>query len=157
MKKLLLLLTFAVSLLAFETGELSFYLIKDGKPLANQDVVIFKVAQQQTASVTDFRTVQAEFKTDSDGFLYTVLPSGTYQLQVVAKDAGKPQAFVKKNFVIKTNKESQIIVSLKGDNTLLFADEEAPKMAIDDTNISKDVVQEKGSVLLSLTDRKSVV
>jgi len=159
MKKLLLLLTFAVSLLAFETGELSFYLIKDGKPLANQDVVIFKVAQQQTASVTDYRTVQAEFKTDSDGFLYTVLPSGTYQLQVVAKDAGKPQAFVKKNFVIKTNKESQIIVSLKGDNTLLFADEEAPKMAIDDTNISKDVVQEKGSVLLSLTsseDQKSI-
>jgi hypothetical protein len=41
MKTLLLLITFATALLALETGEFSFYVMKNGKPLAGQTVAIF--------------------------------------------------------------------------------------------------------------------
>ena len=127
MKTLILLITFAVSLLAIETGEFSFYVMKDGRPLANQSIVIFKKANEVLINAPAKYDRHAEFVTDSDGFLYTVLPSGSYQLQVVAKEKGIPQAFVKKNFVIKEGKESQLIISLKADDTLDFIDEEAPK------------------------------
>lgn len=56
MKTVLLLITFVTALLAADTGELSFYLMKDGKPLAGQETVIFKKAQQQTADVVGFST-----------------------------------------------------------------------------------------------------
>ena len=150
MRILLLILAFSASLFAIPTGELSFYLMKDGKPMANQEVVIFKKAMQQTANVTGFATKQAEFRTDSDGYLFTVLPVGSYQLQVIAKVDGKMQAAVKKNFLIKENRESQVIISLKEDNTLAFEDDEAPKLVVSDTNTSKGVVKEKGTLLLTL-------
>lgn len=155
MKRLILLLTFATALFAIETGELSFYLIKEGRPLANQEVVIFKKASQQTASITGYMSKQAEFKTDSDGFVYTVLPVGSFQIQVIAKESGKPQAFVKKNFIIKKGQESQIIVSLKEDNTVAFEDDEAPKAAASDTNASEAVQKERGTLLLSLTSSEN--
>ena len=69
MKTLLLLLTLAASLLAIDTGEFSFYLMKEGKPLANQQVLIFKKVTQQTAEIKGFATKQAEFKTDTDCYL----------------------------------------------------------------------------------------
>ena len=149
MRTLLLLISFVVSLYAIETGELSFYLLKDGKPMANQEVIIFKKATQQTAHITGYSTKQAEFKTDSDGYIYSILPEGSYQVQVVAKENGKPQAFVKKNFIIKNGKESQLIVSLKKDDTIEFEDAETPKVAAQDTNVS-EVTKERGTVLLTL-------
>ncbi|MDA3946694.1 MAG: TonB-dependent receptor [Helicobacteraceae bacterium] len=159
MKTLLLLLSFTISLFAIETGELSFYLIKDGKPLSNQQVIIFEKVTQQTADIKGFATRQTAFTTDNDGYVYTVLPVGSFQLQVVAIEEGTPKAFVKKNFVIKEGKESQIIVALKEDNTIAFEDDEAPKVAAEDLNTTKLIAKEPGSVMLSLVsseDQKPV-
>lgn len=150
MKTLLLLITLAVSLLAADTGEFSFYLIKDGKPLANQQVIVYQKVSQQTADITGFSTNQVEFVTDADGYVFTVLPVGSFQVQAVAIVNGRPEAYVKKNFVIKKDKESQIIVSLNKDNTVAFEDDEAPKSASADLNVSQEAKKEKGSVMLSL-------
>jgi len=149
MKTLLLLITLTVALFATDTGELSFYLMKEGKPLDGQQVLIFKKGEQNTADVVGYGTQLAEFRTDEDGNLNTVLPVGAYQLQLIAKENGVPEAFVRKNFVIKKNKESQIIVSLNMDNTVAFEDSEAPKVQ-EDVNATADVKKEKGTVLLSL-------
>ena len=127
MRLLLILMMFASTLLAIPTGELSLYMIKEGKPLAEQTIVIFKRDEAARIDMPSAFNKHAEFVTDKDGFLYTVLPQGTYQLQVVAKEDGKPQAFVKKSFVIKENKESQLIISLKKDDSIAFIDEETPK------------------------------
>jgi hypothetical protein len=92
----------------------------------------------------------AEFITDEDGYLNTVLPVGTYQLQLVAKEKNIAQAYVKKPFVIQKNRESQIIVSLKENDAVSFEDTEAPKaqtVASTDENLSTKV---KGFVKLSL-------
>ena len=150
MKTLLLLITFATALLAIDTGELSFYLMKDGKPLAGQEVVIFKKAQQQTAEIIGYSTKQSEFKTDADGYIFAVLPTGSFQIQVIAKQDGKPQAFVKKSFIIKKGKESQMIVSLKADDTLEFVDEEAPKTAETDEQAAETKAKANGFVQLQL-------
>jgi outer membrane receptor protein involved in Fe transport len=147
------------SLWAVDTGSLSFYLMKDGKPLANQQVLVFKKADAALIDMPSTYSRHAEFMTDSDGFIETVLPVGNYNLQLIAKDEDIAQAAVKKNFVIKKNRESQIIVSLKKDDTVAFEDVEAPqadtKAALSDTNASR----EKGSLQLTLRsaeDQKTI-
>jgi len=155
MKTLLLLITLTVALFATDTGELSFYLMKEGKPLADQQVLIFKKGEQNTADVIGYGTQQAEFRTDEDGYLNTILPVGAYQLQLIAKENGALEAFVRKNFLVQKNKESQIIVSLNMDNTVAFEDSEAPKVQ-EDANATADVKKEKGTVLLSLEDQQAV-
>jgi len=149
MRSFILLMTLVASLWAIDTGTLSFYLMKDGTPMKTQQVIIFKQSDVALINMPSTYNRHAEFVTDEDGYINTVLPVGTYQLQVVAKVDNVPQAFVKKPFVIKKNKESQIIVSLKQDDTIAFEDSEAPKtLAVAaDQNLSK---KEKGTVLISL-------
>ncbi len=149
MRTLLLLIAFATSLLAIDTGEFSLIIMKEGKPLAQQKVIIFKKSDAVRIDNPGSYNKHAEFQTDSDGALYTVLPVGSYQMQVVTKSAGKPQAFVRKNFVIKKGKESQLIIMLKEDNTLAFEDEEAPKSASVEHNVTKAIAAE-GFVQLTL-------
>lgn len=120
MKYGILLIAFISSLLAQSAGELSFYILKEGKALAQQNVLIYNQESKQKIG---------EFVSDSDGYLHALLPAGAYQLQVVAKDGKSAQAFVRKNFIIEANRESQIILSLKNDNSLAFTDVEAPKVA----------------------------
>jgi len=84
-RTLLLILAFSVSLFAIDTGELSLYIMKEGKPLANQHVILFKKDTAVRIDNPGAYGKHAEFKTDSDGSLYTVLPVGAYQLQVVQK------------------------------------------------------------------------
>jgi len=150
MRALLLLVNLVISLLAIDTGELSFYLLKDGKPMANQEVVIFKKGMQQTANIEGYATKQAEFKTDSDGYIYSVLPTGSFQIQVIAIENGVAQAYIKKNFIIKKGKESQLIVSLNRDDTLAFEDLEAPKVESVDTNITQQKHVEIGTIFVIL-------
>lgn len=149
MRSLMLLVGLMASLWAIDTGSLSFYLMKDGKPLEKQNIVIFKKSDSAVINMPAKFDTHAEFITDEDGYITTVLPVGAYQLQVVAKDKGYAQAFVKKPFVIEHNKESQIIVSLEKDNTVAFEDSEAPKAKelIVDHNQTAKV---KGAVLISL-------
>jgi len=149
MRSVILLITLVASLWAIDTGNLSFYLMKDGKPMAKQQVLLFKKSEIALINMPSPYTRHAEFFTDEDGYLNTVLPVGTYQLQLVAKEKGIPKAFVKKPFIVKENKESQLIVSLEEDNTIAFEDSETPvaqKVAVDENQSTK--VQ--GSVLISL-------
>ncbi len=159
MRSLVVLMVFMASLWAIDTGSLSFYLMKDGKPLANQQVIVFKKSDVALINMPSTYSRHAEFSTDSDGFIETVLPVGIYNLQLIAKDKNIAQAAVKKNFVIKKNRESQIIVSLKKDNTVAFEDVEAPqadmKAAVSDSNVSRV----KGSLQLTLRsaeDQKTI-
>ena len=144
MRIILLLITFSLSLFAISTGELSLYLLKDGKPLANQEVIIYKIGDTLKYS---------EFKTDIDGNLYSVLPAGSYQLQVVAKENGKPQAYVKKNFIIQEKKESQLIISLKKDNSVEFEDDEGPKTNQKINTVAK--TKEMGDIQISLVSAET--
>ncbi len=151
MKTLLLLITFATALFALETGEFSFYLMKNGKPLAGQTVAIFEKGDPNTANVTGYSAKSTEYTTDTDGYIYTVLPVGAYQLQLIAKDNGRPQAFVKKNFAITEDKESQMIVSLKEDDSVEFVDEEAPKTAQTEEQSAETKAKANGFVQLQLS------
>ncbi len=151
MKTLFLLLTLAATLLAIPSGELSFYIMKNGKPLGDQTVVLFKKGDAVLIDTPATFDKHAEFVTDRDGYLYTVLPVGSYQLQVIAKEGQTPQAFVKKNFEIKEKRESQIIVALKADDTLDFIDEEAPKTAASAAQVDDNGTKATGFVTLQLT------
>ena len=149
MRSILILITLIASLWAKDTGNLSFYLMKDGTPLANQSVVIFKKTRSSILNAPANFKKHAEFTTDEDGYLNSVLRVGVYQLQVIAKEEGKAQAFVKKPFTITKDKESQIIVSLKEDDSVAFEDSEsaiAAKVASDE-NLT---VKENGDVLVKL-------
>ncbi|MDF1881445.1 TonB-dependent receptor [Sulfurimonas sp. MAG313] len=149
MRSLILLITLVSSIWAIDTGTLSFFLMKDGTPLKSQEVIVFKKSEMALIDMPSTYNHHAEFITDEDGYIHTVLPVGTYQLQLVAKVNNIPQAYVKKPFVIEKNKESQLIVSLKEDNTIAFEDSESPKahdIVVDTNNTAK----EKGFVLISL-------
>jgi hypothetical protein len=141
MRLLIIISLFAISLFAAD-GELSLYVMKDGKPLPKQTVAIYKMGPSvnETANIGSVPKA-AQFTTDEDGYLDTALPTGSYQLQLIAMDKGVAQAFVKKNFVIVSAKQTQIILSLKTDNTLAFDDMEAPKAlggaAAKDQNVSR--------------------
>ncbi|MEJ2501199.1 MAG: carboxypeptidase-like regulatory domain-containing protein, partial [Campylobacterales bacterium] len=128
MMRIFFLVTLLTMSLFAATGELSLYILKNGKPLPRQQVVIFKLpaSPAQEAEKQNTWAKGAEFMTDEQGYLDTALPEGEYQLQLVAVDKGTPQAFVKKNFVIAEGKQSQVILTLNTDNTLLFSDVEAP-------------------------------
>ena len=141
MRAVVLLMATVAALFAAQTGELSFYLMKDGKPLANQQVAILKTGNTLIK--------HAGYTTDSDGYLYAVLDEGRYQLQVIAVADDTPQAFVRKNFAVEAGKESQLIVSLKGDNTVAFEDEETPTVAAADLNVTESVKKALGVVQLS--------
>ena len=144
MRIILFLITFSLSLFAITTGELSLFLLKDGKPLANQEVILYKAGDTLKYS---------EFKTDIDGNLYSVLPAGSYQLQVFAKDNGVAQAYVKKSFIIQENKESQLIISLKKDNSVEFEDDEGPK--INKKENTAATTKEMGDVQISLVSSET--
>jgi len=160
MRSLLILLTLVVSLFATQSGELSFYLMKDGKPLSNQIVIIFKKDNLANMNHSGNYNKHSELLTDEDGYIFSVLAIGTYQLQVVAKEGNLPQAYVKKNFIISNDEESQIIVSLKSDNTVAFTDDEAPKIDKDkEKSIVKQAKVDNGFIQLTLSsseDKKVV-
>lgn len=158
MKIFILFLTLWTSLLAIDTGEFSLYVMKEGKPLSNQQIVIFKKDTAVRIDNPGAYNKHAEFETDGDGSLYTVLPVGAYQMQIVAKDNGVVQAFVRKNFIIKMHKESQLIIMLKNDNSVAFADEEAPKIAVEENNSTKtELVEGFFQLTLSSSEDKSSI
>ena len=139
------LLTF--NLFAAAAGELSLYILKDGKPLPKQQVVIFQLPKENND--VQGRPKGSEFMTDAQGYLTAALPEGSYQLQLIAKEDGVPQAYVKKNFAIAASRQTQVILSLKSDNSLMFTDMEAPA-AVKETALPTAKKAEKGSVALTL-------
>lgn len=142
MKKLLALFIFTISLFAVQNGELSFYILKDQKALAGQEVVVFVKKENKLLR-------HKSMITDSDGFASATLKEGEYQLQVVAKDKKTPLVFARKNFIIKPNKESQVIIVLDSKDNLLFTDIEAPQRSKSIKKESQEKVK-NGTLRLSL-------
>ncbi|WP_428739144.1 TonB-dependent receptor domain-containing protein [Sulfurimonas sp.] len=148
MRFFLLISLFISTLLAEEFGSLSLIVLKDGKALANQEFKIYKKVDGQLES-----TGVIQGKTDDDGYFFSKLQQGSYQVQLVAKENAQAQVFVRKNVAVATDKESQVIVSLKKDNSLAFIDAEAPQDL--DKNTTQVQALDKGSVLLTLTSSES--
>ena len=157
MRFIYLTLLLMASLYSAEFGDISLVVIKDGRPLMNQNFVIYKVLKNDSKTTLD-KTTPINAKTDEDGYFYSKMATGDYQIQLISRDNGIAQAFVRKNVAVKSGEESQIIVSLKADNGLAFIDAEAPT----ETN-APSVVQlakvQTGSLLLTLfssQDKKKI-
>lgn len=141
MKKIVGLVLFALTLLGANEGDLSLFLLKDGKPLGKQSVEIYAQDKQKN-------TLVQTLTSDADGFAHASLAAGKYQLQVLAKEGEMPLAFARKNFLIQAGEESQIILALSKNDALSFTDSEAPKLQ--ETNTSEQVALESGFVALTL-------
>lgn len=151
MKKIWLILVFVLSLHGAQNGVLSFFILKDQKPLAKGEVVVYKKEQEKLVK-------KADLITDVDGFATKELEEGAYQLHVVAKDGATPLVFARKNFIIQAQKESQVILLLDSNNTLSLSDVEAPQIKKEAPK-KETQKQEKGSLeltLLSSEGKKSV-
>ena len=139
MKIVFLFVLSVVSLLASEFGTLSLFVLKNGKPLGTQYLSIVNTQTKKSQEAT----------TDADGYFFKKLPAGKYQIQLIARDKkAAPQAFVRKNVIVAADKDSQIIVSLKADNTTAFIDSEAPQVTT--AVVAKKVAVQNGVLLLSL-------
>ena len=147
---LLITLIFCLHLFA-DNGNLALYLFKNGEPLANQKVKIYKLPESKSGKkLSEIKPVKVVY-TDADGSLFTKLQIGKYQLQVVVTKQGKPEAFIRKNFIIDSKKESQVILSLKSDNKLQFADVEATKkLETKQTEQNSKKELKKGSIAITL-------
>jgi len=157
MRYLYIILLFITSLYSAEFGSISLIVMKDGKPLPKQELVIYKVITSNTKVSLDAAN-KISASTDEDGYFSSKVQTGKYQIQLIARDKGIPQAFIRKNVAVEKNRESQIIVALKKDNTLSFVDEEAPE----DKNKSEVQTKksvENGVILLTLQsseDKKKI-
>jgi len=145
MKIIFSILLLLSSLYASSQGSFSLVVLHDGTPLENQNFIIVNHDNKNVLNAT----------TDEDGYFYSKLPAGKYQVQLLARKDAKAQAFVRKNVIVKADEESQIIVSLKKDNTVAFIDSEAPE----DTNATQvqktQKVQESGVATLTLTSSEN--
>jgi TonB-dependent receptor len=157
MRYIYILLLLITSLYSAEFGDISLVVMKDGKPLLNQNFAIYKVVKNGSETMLDKANIISA-KTDEDGYFFSKLESGSYQIQLVAKDKTEAQAFVRKNVTIKAGEESQIIVSLKADNSVAFIDAEAP--AENNTTAQTSVAKvQSGTLLLTLLsseDKKKI-
>ena len=152
MRALILVIALMGSLLAsvVNTGDLTVFLLEDGKPLANQEVVVFKKHKALNENEKPRYERYARYVTDEDGYVSTELPTGEYKLHLFAKKEGIALAFLKKKFIIKRDKESQVILSLKKDRSLAFADTESP--AVESTALTVQTKKKiKGSLLLNMS------
>lgn len=157
MRYIYLILLLISSLSATEFGTLSLVVMKDGRPLSNQNFSIYELINKENTLVLDKSNV-INATTDEDGYYLKKLKSANYQIQLISKENGVALAFVRKNVRIKKNTESQIIVSLKKDNTLAFINAEAPDSQI--KVVKKETKKlESGSLLLTLVsseDKKKI-
>ncbi len=95
-------------------GTVSIFIIKDGKPLVSNEVII---------------DGEKSYKTDGDGWVEVNLPVGTHQLQVFGKEKeGMNLGYIKKPFIIKSKRDTQIIASFTEDQTLDAVTIDTPKV-----------------------------
>jgi len=155
MRALVLIIALMGSLFAavVNTGDLSVFLLEDGNPLAQQEVVVFKKQRAQNDTEVTKYEKHSSYVTDADGYVSAKLPTGEYKLHLFAKNNGVAIAFLKKKFLIKRDKESQIILSLKKDKSLAFDDTEAPGVSVG-TEATKTESKEKGSLLINLSSEE---
>lgn len=132
------LLFVVVSLFASDFGTLSVLVLKNGKPLAFQKLTILNVENKKMINGT----------TDDDGYFFTKAEKGKYRIELLIKDKQKAQAFMRKTIVVEPNKDSQVIVSLKKDDSIAFIDTEMPKTAT--KTVNKKIITQNGTLLLDL-------
>ena len=141
---LALIFLFQSALFAVDNGTLTFILLKDGKPLQGSEVLI------------DDHTT---FTTDSDGYVNTPLSIGKHQLQVIGRQNKQAVVYAKKAFEIISNENTQVIMTLNSENTMVLDDVETP------TNMSATFNEEqlknapKGKLTLHLVaaeDKKAI-
>jgi len=157
MRYLLTLLLFITSLYSAELGSMSLLVMKDGKPLANQELNIYPLTMQENKKSL-LKSAKISATTDSDGYFFSKVAPGEYQIQLVAKENAQAVAFVRKNVFVESNKESQVIVSLKQDNAVAFIDTEAPALASNEA-VDTNKTTQTGVVLLNLLsseDKKKI-
>lgn len=109
-KILLIVSAFIVSTYAqdqndvIKTGTVSIFILKNGAPLAANEIVIDGTKT---------------YKTDADGWIQTKLEVGKHQLQVYGKEqSGANLGYIKKPFVIKRDRDTQIIASFDKEDRL---------------------------------------
>lgn len=111
----LLLLLGAGTTIGADTGTLTVFVLKDGKPLGNIELVV---------------NGGAPFFTDSDGWAKTTLPEGKHQLQVFGQDLGDHLGYAKKPFDIIKSMDTQVITSFEEDNQRGFFQVDTPVKAV---------------------------
>jgi hypothetical protein len=83
-----------VSLFANDSGELNVFILSDGKPLSNNEIVIDKTKK---------------ILTDKDGMAKLVLEPGEHQVELFGANTSGHLGYFKKNIEIKSGKETQVI------------------------------------------------
>jgi len=153
MRILLSILFLTLSLFAQNFGELSLFVLKNGKPLTNHEIELYKLDSNTSTKITN-----KNFITDEDGYLRADLVRGKYKVQVIVKENSMPLAYAKKNVFIEKGRESQIIISLTSTGGMSFSDVEAPE-AKKGVVEKKELKKELGTLALTLIsseDKKGV-
>ena len=144
MRIILITLALMANIYAGTFGSFSLVVLKDGIALQDQEFSIIETNTKKSLLA----------KTDEDGYFFSKLEKGNYQIQLLARENGKVQAFVRKNILVESNKESQVIVSLKSDNSLAFIDTETPQMKTT-AKVDTNATILKGSIILTLASSEN--
>ena len=127
------------------SGEVSIFVMQDGKPMADAKIII-----DDKISLT----------TDSDGSAFYKLDIGKHQAVIDVQEAGKSIAFARHNFIIAPDQNTEVIITLNQSGAVENIDVEATADAanyadsngsMDDTNYAKGILQ---GLILSGEDNK---
>jgi hypothetical protein len=110
MRKIFLLLIVSLTALFAEKGDVSIFILKDGKPLSHVEVMI-----DQTVKIV----------TDKDGFAVASLNPGKHQAVIDVTENGQMIAFARHNFIIAPDQNTEVVLTLKSDGTVANIDNEA--------------------------------
>lgn len=145
-RAILTLFLFVLSLHGASKGELSVYVLKNGLPLASQEVIVTPIPKDKNV------TAEAEsFLTDEDGNVFTRLKApALYRIQLVSKVDNVVLAAAKKTVSILPEKQAQVIFSLKANESLAFMDVESAGGGIEEALVVDDTPKKKGAVLITI-------
>lgn len=135
MRILFLSLMFFLFCFALEAkeGDVSIFVLQDGKPLSQAHILI-------DGKVT--------LQTDKDGFAASNLPSGKHQALIEVKENQKSIAFVRHNFIVAPDQNTEVIITLSKQGKVDNIDNEAS------SDVSKYVdsnqIQDNGSLIQTI-------
>ncbi len=117
------------------SGTLSVFMIKSGKPLVNNEIII---------------DATRHIRTDSDGSIKIKLTVGKHQIEIFGKSAnGKNLGYFKKPIVIKEGKDTQIVASFTMDEPEIDIDTPIGKIKDEKKDKAKGKATLRGTVLTS--------
>lgn len=110
-------LTFSLSHIAAaeESGSLTVFVMKDGRPQANAELLVDGTRKLYT---------------DSDGWARAAIPVGDHQLELLAKDGrGINLGYFKKPFTVAAGLDTEIVATFNQSNEVQSVDVDAPLAA----------------------------